>query len=217
MSSVVTQLKPERKLYQGIATVSDVEADFITVGTEYGDFPARQAISCLVRPEKGDRIIVAGMLDGDLYVTDVLERPDDAPTRISLKGNCSIKVDHGKLDLAAQEGIHLLSPKELGFDGSRITMRASRFNAAIGRLTYIGSQIFAQSKKIRLVGILFDSVMDRVAQRFKSSYRTVEEVDQVRSKEIDYRADKNLRLSGQNALIDADDLVRVDGDQIHLG
>jgi hypothetical protein len=62
-----------------------------------------------------------------------------------------------------------------------------------------------------------DSVFDRLLQRVKRSYRFVEEHDQVRAAQIDYVAQNNASLRGENTLITAKDLVKVDGEQIHLG
>ncbi|MBW2454888.1 MAG: DUF3540 domain-containing protein, partial [Deltaproteobacteria bacterium] len=35
--------------------------------------------------------------------------------------------------------------------------------------------------------------------------------------QIQHRAEKNYSLHGENALVTADELVKVDGEQIHLG
>jgi len=217
MPSIATKLKQEHGYLQGIGTALNCNSDTIMVSTDHGVFTARQALSCLVVPEKGDRVLVAGIPEAEFFVIAVLNQPEKHPIRISIHGDCSVKVSKGSLNLAAEEGLNLLSPKELGLDAADISMRASRCSVVIDKLSYIGSRIFAQSEKIRLVGVFFDSVMERVAQRFKRSYRVVEEVDYLRSNQIEYRAEENISLRGQNALIEAEDLVRLDGDQIHLG
>jgi hypothetical protein len=51
----------------------------------------------------------------------------------------------------------------------------------------------------------------------KRSYRFVEEADQVKAQRIDYAAEKSVCLRGENALVVAEELVKVDGGQIHLG
>ena len=217
MPSVVTQLKEEQGYLQGVGTVISCEADAVLVNTDQGVFTARQALSCLVVPEEGDRVLVVGMPREAVFIVAVLDRQGKQPLQISLQGDCSVKVLRGRLNLAAEEELHLLSSKELGLDAANISIRASRSNVIIDTLSFVGSQIFAQSQKIRLIGVFFDSVMERFAQRFKRSYRVVEEIDHVRSDEMDYRAENNLSLRGKNTLIEANDIVRLDGDQIHLG
>lgn len=217
MTAVVADLKQETETFQGIGTALSCDAGAVLVSTEHGVLTAQRALSCLVEPEAGDRVLVAGTLSEELFVLAVLQRPNNNPIGISMQGNCSIKVYRGSLDVAAEKGLNLLSSRQLSLDAADISMRASRGRVAIDKLSYIGRRVFAYSEKIRIVGVILDSVMERVAQRFKRSYRVVDEIDHVRSKEIDYRAEKNLSLRGQNALIDADELVRLEGDQIHLG
>ena len=47
--------------------------------------------------------------------------------------------------------------------------------------------------------------------------RTVEELDHVRAEQIDYAAKKTMSLHGDNAIVTANELVKVDGEQIHVG
>ena len=47
--------------------------------------------------------------------------------------------------------------------------------------------------------------------------KIVEELDHVRAEQIDYAVEKRLSLHGENALITAQHLAKVEGDQIHLG
>jgi hypothetical protein len=217
MPAAVTALKPEQKFIQGIGTALSCDSKTILVSMDQGIFKAKQALSCLVAPEQNDRVLVAGVPDTDLFVIAVLDSSENRPVALSIKGDCSMNVSHGKLNIAAEEGITLSSPKALAMEATDLSMNASRGRLVFGALNYIGNQLSAYSEKTTIVGAVFDSIMERVAQRLKRSYRVVEEVDYLRSNTIEYRAEKNLSLRGQNALIDADDLVRIDGDQIHLG
>ena len=61
------------------------------------------------------------------------------------------------------------------------------------------------------------ALLDRVSSRVKRSYRMVEECDHVRAEQIDYAAKKRLSLHGETALLTAQHLAKVEGDQIHLG
>ena len=62
-----------------------------------------------------------------------------------------------------------------------------------------------------------DAAIERVTHKLKRSYRIVEEVDCVRSREMDYRATNNVSIRGKNALVTAEELVKLDGSQIHVG
>jgi hypothetical protein len=75
----------------------------------------------------------------------------------------------------------------------------------------------AQIDKLKLFAEHVDSVAERVAARVRRSYRTVEECDQVRAERIDYVAKGTMTLHAENALLTAEELVKLDGEQIHVG
>ncbi len=54
-------------------------------------------------------------------------------------------------------------------------------------------------------------------QTVRSAMRTVEDVDVVRAKRIDYRAEQTMSLHGEAAVVTAREVVKVDGSQIQLG
>jgi hypothetical protein len=62
-----------------------------------------------------------------------------------------------------------------------------------------------------------DSLFERVSQRVKRSFRTVEDIDQVRANKIDYASESTLALRAENAVVHAEELMKVDASQIQLG
>jgi Protein of unknown function (DUF3540) len=53
---------------------------------------------------------------------------------------------------------------------------------------------------------------------FARSYRTVTEMDQLRAERIDHvAAEQAMNLRGKDTLMTAERLVKVDGEQIHMG
>jgi hypothetical protein len=42
-------------------------------------------------------------------------------------------------------------------------------------------------------------------------------MDQLRAKRVDYTAEKSMHLHGENTLMTADSLVKLDGEHIHMG
>ena len=70
---------------------------------------------------------------------------------------------------------------------------------------------------IAALPLLIDTVADRLSQKLKRAYRTVAEIDQLRAEQGDWSFRKTLGLHAANVIATAKDLVKVDGDQIHLG
>jgi hypothetical protein len=217
MNSAVKQLKRESDAIQVDGFVVECSADGIKVDTPHGGFSARRAISCLVEPVAGDRVLVAGDPHEDLFIIAVLERQEPSTIRVVVEGDFSLGLPSGRFSIAAANGIDLVSARDMSMTSSELTVRSPKGSIFFENLTYMGMRFLAEIEGIKLLGGFFDTVMERISQKVKRSYRTVEELDTVRSGQIDYRAEKNMSLRGQNALMTARELVKIDGDQIHLG
>jgi len=74
-----------------------------------------------------------------------------------------------------------------------------------------------QVEKIRLIVTTFDSLIERLTQRIKRSYRTIEEIDRLRAGRLDYLIDKLLSLRGKYSMLTAKEDVKIDAERIHMG
>jgi hypothetical protein len=101
--------------------------------------------------------------------------------------------------------------------GKRLEVNAAEGSVVVQRLAFLGDAVRAEIDRIKLLATSVDSVLERLTQRVKRAYRTVEETDQLRAERIDYTADKTMSLHAENALVTADELVKMDAEQIHLG
>jgi len=207
----------QRQVFQDVGEVVRVLGDVFLVRTDDGDVRARRAKGCLLAPEVGDTVLLAIVGAQSAYVLSVLEREEGAASKIVLEGDVELRAPSGRIGLAAQEGIGLVSGKEVSVVSGSVEVRAVSGNVVLERLSMLGTLVSAELGKVKLVAGIFDSALERLSQKVKRSYRTIEEVDQVRAERIDYAAKKNLSLRGDNALINAEELVKVDGEQIHLG
>ncbi len=217
METAVKRLKRERRPFQGDGIVIECCSDGIKVASDEGDLLARRALSCLVEPVQGDRVLVAGDLDDEVFVIAVLERCDPSAIKLTADRDLSFVVRDGRFSVAAANGMDLLSEKEMTLSASELTLRAPTSHFFLDHLSYLGRQLFAHLEVTKLLGGVFDAILERASQKVKRSYRVVEEIDHVRSEEIDYRATKGMSLRGKNTLVTAEQLVKLDGDQIHLG
>ena len=85
---------------------------------------------------------------------------------------------------------------------------------AIDELGFFGRLVQAEVTRVALVAQEVDSVLTRLTQRAKRVFRFVEEIDQTRAGTVDVRAESLLALRGENAVISARVLAKVDGEQI---
>lgn len=217
MKSTVKQLKRENHSIQIDGHVLECSENGIRIDTVHGEFSASRAFSCLVEPVVGDRVLAAGDPQEVLFIIAVLERREPSATRLTVHGDLTLGLPEGRFSIAAAHGVDLVTARDMTVTTSELTVRSPKGSIFFEHLTYMGLRFLAEIEGIKLLGGLFDTVMERISQRVKRSYRTVEESDHVRSGQIDYRAEKNMSLRGQNALVTARELVKIDGDQIHLG
>jgi hypothetical protein len=162
-------------------------------------------------------VLIAANETGQAWLLAVLERDSKHKTSLSVDGDLDVQLRSGKFTVAAQEGIGMVSGADVSVVSGRFNLNAVDASVALQSLTYVGRFLRGEIEKVRLAAGTLDSVLDRFSQRVKRSYRTVEEIDQVRTQQLDYKADRNLSLRGGNTLVTAERLVKLDGDQIHLG
>lgn len=189
----------------------------LTVETGSGVYTARRAVSCLVAPEPGDVVLTAVTQTGAAYVLAVLERPGDAPPTLTAEGDLAIRLPKGRLAVAAQDGVDLVSGKAMSLIAGALNVTAVDSNIALSRLSFVGSMVQTEVERLKVLAESVDSTLTRLYQRVKRSYRVVEELDQVKAERIDMEAKEDVRVHGKNAIVTAEGLVKVDGDQIHLG
>jgi hypothetical protein len=70
---------------------------------------------------------------------------------------------------------------------------------------------------VKTIASAIERVAERVTERVKRSYRFVEDADTLKAGRIDYAADSALTMRAKNAIVAAEELAKVDAEQIQLG
>lgn len=206
------------EVYQDIGGIveADAESRQYKVETDDGTFHAQRAVSCLVEPELGDRVLFAGQHKGTLYILGILEREGTEARRLSVPEGVVITSKNGRVAIAAPQ-VDLVSSKELTLTSKDFQLRAAQGLIFLENLSYLGTRLSAELEQVKTVAGHVESVAERVVQRAKRAYRFVEEMDQVRANAVDYAARALMRFHGDNVVGTAKKLVKFDGEQIHLG
>lgn len=187
------------------------------VRTAAGDRRAKRAVSCLVEPEVKDRVLIAFEPGGPAFVLAVLEREAGAAATLSHDGDLNIRVGQGRLAMAAPDGVTVISGQDVSVVSGSVKMTAAEGEFALDRLTVLSSLVRAEIGKTKVFGESVDTLVGRVTQRVKRAFRFVEEIDQLKTKRLDYTASQVAQIHAGNAVVSAEELVKVDGEQIHLG
>jgi hypothetical protein len=212
MESVARKIEV-KAVFQELARVLVVTqgGDAVTVRTAFADVLAKRAASCLLDPAAGDRVLLATEEGGDAYVLAVLEKADKGASTISVDGDLTLRSTAGRVSIAAQEGVDIVSAA-----AARIVAKAVDITG-IEELSVLGGAVKAELGKVKLYASTLDGFFERIRSHAKNSHRTVEELDQVNARHIDYAAQESAHLRGENALVTAHHLVKVNGEQVHVG
>ncbi|HSN97489.1 MAG TPA: DUF3540 domain-containing protein [Candidatus Nanopelagicales bacterium] len=217
MQNLAKKIEPASEATQRSGYVVRVEGPVCVVRRDDAEHRARRAVSCLVDPALGDRVLFAVLEDGSAFVLAVLEREEESPATISLDRDVSFRVPRGRFDVVAGEGVGLTSTGEVSVMSAGFEVRAAEGRVALDRLTLVARQLLAETTAVKVVAGAIDSVVDRVTQKVKRAYRIVEEMDHLKAKRADWSAEKSLHLHAENAMVSATGVVKLDGEHIHLG
>lgn len=172
----------------------------LTVQLDEGPRPARRAKSCLVEVAAGDRVLCSVAADA-VYVLAVLESAEAGPTRV-----------------VADRGLELSSKGEIAVRGESIAMRARSGTVAIEQLRVLGRAVEATFvDKASVFAERVESRASRVVQRAKQAFRFVTELEQVRVGTFDLRAESLAAVRGENTIVSARVLTKLDGEQVKIG
>ncbi|WP_437535382.1 DUF3540 domain-containing protein [Sorangium sp. So ce726] len=211
----IETIEPEATTQEAGRVVRAAGGAFV-VSTGSAEVEARRAVSCMVEPAAGDVVLVSVLPEHGAYILAVLER-QGSDLCVVLDGDLHIKLPRGRFVLGAAEGVTLASGKEVGVVAGELKVNARRGSLLVESLSYIGTAVQAEIEKAKVKAAAFDASFERVTQRLKRVYRFVEELEQLRAERVDYVAKKNMSLRGENTLVTAEELVKLDGAQIHLG
>jgi hypothetical protein len=216
MRANVTPIREiSREVLQEEGELVAIEGALLRVRVSAGVIEARRAVSCLVAPEVDDRVLV-GIGTNASWVLAVLERGAEQTIRLRAEGDLRVEAA-GRLVLGGAEGVDVATPQAIRLASKTATIDAVETNVVSERFSLIAGLVRAESKTVHAVLGVLDSTLERLSQRVKRVYRFVEETDVTRAGQIDYRADDVASLRARHTVMAADELVKIDGKQIHLG
>jgi len=197
-------------------TVKLAEGGAFTVAAESGVVTAKRSFSCLVEPLPGDMVLVSRAASG-CYILAILERYGDQHACLAFNGDADLRLKQGRLRVAAQEGIDLVTAKDTALVSPELSVNSVQAEVNVQHLSFFGTFLQGQIERIKLIGQACDSIFERVSQRVKRSYRWVDELEQVKAGQLNYLVKKLMSLRGKYSVLTAEKDMRIDGDKILMG
>jgi hypothetical protein len=187
------------------------------VRTDAAMIVTTRAAACLLEPAAGDLVLLSYGPKAEAYVLSVLERPAGTAGTLSYEGDLTLAATKGRLNLTAAEGLAISSDKDLAVAAERITVAAQSGEARIGVFTTISRFLQTQAEQISVAAEAWDAIIHRMTQRLGFNQRFVSETEEVQAASMRQLVEGTMTIHAKNTNVVAEEHVKVDAGQIHLG
>lgn len=215
MKNALAYMSPE-------TAVSLVESRIVAAGDDHwiaatpaGGTPAVCAASCLLRPRVGDLVLLSRSAGG-AYILAVLAQAG-GETALDLHGDVRVNVASGHLTVSAAGGVNVASAQGIAMTAPHIQTDAGRGSFRIGTLEFTASRVAAVCDTLSLAARAVDHAFRRLVQRLGSAFRYVEGHDEMQAASARQLVDGTLTIQTENTVHLAEQHIKIDAEQVHLG
>jgi hypothetical protein len=201
---------------QLIGTVQLVNGALFTVNCDGVDWVCQQALSCLIEPQVGDQVIISGPDHDRVYLIAVVSRSSDAPVSLKIQGDLAISSTTGSVSLHSATGTRIASDTTLALSSAHYEQTNDTAKLTIGQMSYASETLEATVGTTTFFSSIVSLMADRINSVARLCFRHIKEVDHVRAQTIDYEAEKLTRVHGGYTTLTAQDVMKINGDQIHM-
>ena len=208
---------PDLSLVRGRVLVAGT--DQITVMTELGPHICQPAASCLVRPENEDLVLVAlpRHPEETAYILAVLERAEtDTAMEIDLRSGARLATKNG-VAIEAGTDLRLSAGVQLEASARKISIVSDAAHWLTHTFSLLGQTVEAVCSVWRESSKERETVSETWTQRLGDSYRHVEELDETQAGTSRTLARETALLHGRVSYVQAEEFVKLDGQEVHLG
>ena len=183
------------------------------VSHDRGSVVAKLAPSCLLAPEVNDVVMLATVPEG-AFVLAVLDRGGEH-RRIEVDGELHLSAT--RVCIEADEELTLRSKRVARLVGEALTVAATEATWVAKQLRVLGEAFVVDATRIKQISTYSDVESESARERLGNSYRDVREVEHVKAGSLTFSLRDTLSVHANLAAVTAKKLLRLAGDQIHLG
>lgn len=188
--------------------VNLLPAGVYIVEHEQRGWQCRLAASCLLAPQIGDEVMIAGH-EHHLWLLAVLTRADpQLPFSLNVAG---------ALDIAAQGDLTFACPGRLALQSQTLNIGAEQGECHIDDLHYHGKSLSAGVASCSIVGKSMETVWHTVVAISHRLLRKVTQTEHVRVGQWDCEARDYARIHGKQLIVTSEAITKLDSEQIHVG
>ncbi len=202
------------------ARVLVAEDGLLMIGSCWGTHTCRRAASCLLRPESGDLALVSLPREANeaAYILAVLERAEpDAPLTVDLNPGAHLAADSGAVRISSGTDLHLHAEENLEASAQGMTFLSksarwlSHSFSVLGQTVEAVCSLWRESSKER------ETTAETWTQRLGDCHRHVQDLDETQTGTSRTLARDTALVHGRVTYLQAEEFVKADGQEVHLG
>ena len=198
-----------------VGEVKKREADRVLVATAEGMVSAQAAVSCLVRPECGDRVMLASH-GAERYVLAVLERAAEAPSVLCFPHGVEVQV-YGDLSLSATGRAAMQGEAEVRLCGDRVEVSGTAVAITGQKVSIVGEICQWLADNLESTARLIKQVADSWSTHSRIHQRQVDDIELVRAGNVDMRVEHVVNVGATHTIVKSRELTKLDGKLIQVG
>ena len=196
--------------------VMEWEEDRYRIDTDDGaSLWVRKAEGCLLQPDIGDRVLITTDAAAGGYILMVLDKVG-ACYEMVFPGEASLRTETGPLKLQA-DNVIVRGDKSVALEAPDIEITGISGKVRFAACSLLAGIMEVRSKKaVQAIDIL-DSVVGRVTERVRDSFRWIENLEQIRARRIRTIVKDRFSVKAGHASLISEEEVTIDGKKIHIG
>lgn len=204
-SKIVSMIQPNQS--QRTAKVLAAGAD-LTLLWAGATIKSKTAVSCLLQPDVGDKVLLEFDDENQAYVLAILDRETVSESSLLLPNNTRVKAKES-LILESEESISLASK---AYSQSSESLAVKFDQAAIS-----GKKLHSNIELLHSVSRIMSQVASQAVQKFKSYVRKTEESDQVQAAHMARQVSGLYNMQSKHTILVSEKDTKIDGEHIHMG
>ncbi|MHA7879559.1 MAG: DUF3540 domain-containing protein [Saccharospirillum sp.] len=207
-SQVISMVTPGAQCQMEEARVHSVVDQEVLLMTSNGVEPASLAVSCLVRPQVQDWVLVSRSARA-LYVLSVLSRGDVEQTGVTLGFSGPLTV-HTPSDIT-------LTSRSAHWLNERTQVSTGELSVAAADIHSVSKTLSATSGAVRLVSQSLDVISERIARYAQTLISRIRGSEVRQAGQVSEQVINTHMQQSRQTVVDARQDLRINAERIHMG
>ncbi len=217
LTKKITAIHNQEQIRVQSGTIDTLIDEGYRIATPKGHVTAQRAFSCIVEPRLNDVVLFSTDERMQGHILSILERQLDKSTCLNFPADVTVKVQKGELHMNARQGLYLSTEQDMNLLSKKLSVNAEKGLMNIKSLNAIGSTLVSKIRNVQTFAHSLETVAEHWLQKLKNSFRQVEGVDQLKTRDSLHTIDNLYSMRSKQAAILAKKDIKMDAERIHMG